>query len=261
MGTDSSRCASTPTPRRLASAQRSIVSSPIRRQRRTCSASSENVLPERARAPLLGCSTRATSPRRRPRTEPAIRIVTPTAGRRVPCAQSSPTRATQATRSGTANGVTTTSSTRPRPPMATCGACVGTQQTAGSGRPNRRTNRSSTLMSGSVCRPHATASHERHVDMTRDTCCAAACPLRSLRPTDDGNEPRQRPSLLPLRTPPQPPRSANRPSGRRLRARAAPRRGAGRLARRIVRAWIELPRPHEQSSRPRRTIPLSVRLT
>ena len=43
---DSSPCASTPTPRRLVSVQRSTGSSPIRRLRRTCGASSVSGLPE-----------------------------------------------------------------------------------------------------------------------------------------------------------------------------------------------------------------------
>jgi hypothetical protein len=62
----------------------------------------------------------------------------------------------------------------PYPATATCGACVGTRQTDGSGPPSRRTNRSSTVMTGTACRPHPTASHAPHVDTTRDTWCAAA---------------------------------------------------------------------------------------
>ena len=165
-----------------------------------------------------------------------------------------PTRATPATRSGTANGVTMTSSTRRRPPTATYGACAGTHLTAGSGRPSRRTSRSSTLTSGSECRPLRNASHARRLDTTARYLSADGS-LRSLRPTDDGREPRQRPPLLPLRTPPQPPRSAkstirststyaSSPSSKR----STP--GSTNCSRRI-----ELPRPHERSSRPRRTIP------
>ena len=113
------------------------------------------------------------------RSSPQFASRSATVGQRVRCARSSPTLATPATRSGTVNVVTMTSSTRPRRPTATYGACAGTDVTAGSGRPSPPTRRSSTPTNGSESKPLSHVSHAQRLDTRRDISCADGCTAQS----------------------------------------------------------------------------------